>query len=628
MPHLDRLTSRGDELGAALARVHGSLVGGATAEAHRAALDLGAALVGVIGSASSEDAVHALVKLASMAARVQQLEAARCLLFHVLALAVGDPHDWLFEPGGAAAFRCDASRLAAFGALESEIAILLELAMEPAAPEPADAEEGVCGIPPRPGLASTARLLCSFTTANTRAALGPDLRSRIEDEQRVWARGCALLWSDGALERAADLVARDPAEAPLVRAAAIVRAAVDDIARGDAPRAELLALLGELVVPDHRSWTDPWAPVALFAELSDRLQIALLSPAARVRFGALRPARVLDITRALVAALDVLPDQWMQRAALASSVLYFAMGARVAPWPQERIMDLVVPTPEEVSPLEREILEAVARKVSPLEWDFDVHHTLFELGLPASCGGLRRWLGLDPPGPMNTPVDVLVDGAVQTLPLDLAAQRMLVGLVDASDLAAAMARAFSPQALVHVTCEAFIGFDARHHCTGPVRDEAELRAIFDDLRFAALEARGRDVVVPVILERLDRGLDDHTLGVDSRLFVFRALARLLEAGATIPERFDVLIATLPHAYYVDPKSVREVLARLTQERNDRIFRKTDETPTFMGPREDYSDLASEEMRERVERRAKRPSSNLHKLGETIFGALESIIPKR
>ena len=346
-----------------------------------------------------------------------------------------------------------------------------------------------------------------------------------------------------------------------------------------------------------------------------------------MRYGASHPARVLLITRALLAALEVFPDQCKQRAALAGNLVGFAFGGRAAPWPEEPPGDIIVPTPEELSPFEREILDAVARKVSPLEWNYDVHHNLFELGLPATYAGVRRWLGLDPPGPMNRPVEVHDEGRARTLPLDLAAQRMLVGRVDASELSLAMASAFSPGELLYATCEAFVGFDARHHCTGPIQDAAAVAAILDSLRFAALEARGRDVMVPVILERLDRVLDDFPsdLRAGSLLLFLRALSRMLDPETMVPERFDGLVATLPHSYDVDPRSVREVLAHLTEERRDRLLRSAEWKRGHLGANEDYMDLVSEEMRPRLTQIAKRP---LTKLGQELFELLQPVVPRK
>lgn len=626
-----------------LARLRASLDGESRVVAHRTVIDLGRDVAAVTGSEDAADVVSALVELAAIAARAGEVDAARRALFYVLALAVGDPYEWLLERGGTSPFCPDPARAAAHRALESEISAVSALAHElvgpgdPSGPEceaeaeaeiETETETQVCALRPRTGLANAARLLCSFAGPEARAALAPELRERLANDERDWWRGRALLWTDEPLERAAELIARDAAEPPLVRAAAILRAVVDDLAREQAPRTEVLALLAEVVAPEHSAWGHQWAPPALFAELGDRFELALLSPSARVRYGESRPARVLFVTRALLAALDVFPDQHRQRAALAGNLVGFALGERAAPWPEERARDLIVPTVQELSPLEHEILDAVARKVSPLEWDYDVHHHLFELGLPASNTGVRRWLTLDPPGPMSKAVDVRDQGQAQSLPLDLAVQRMLVGRVEASELARAMAAAFSPSELLYATCEAFYGWDARLHCTGPVQDDAGVAAILEGLGFAALEARGSDVMVPVILERLDRILDGFPseLRMGSLLMFLRALSRMLDAGARIPERFDGLVATLPHSYNVDPKSVREVLGHLPQQRLDRLLHHAEERRGSMGANEDYSDLVSEEMRASLVKLAKRPPTKLDELGRTLLDLVQAVVP--
>ncbi|NOU30509.1 MAG: hypothetical protein HOO96_21620 [Polyangiaceae bacterium] len=515
------------------------------------------AVLAMTGEPGSAEAVHTLVHLARRAQQAEHQPTARELMRMVRALAVGDAHAWLQDRS--APFQPDPAREEALRAVATHGAELVEVG----GPE--------------------ARLLLAASSGEPDAS---------------WVRGRALLWSNDAC--AAEAIARDTSEAPLVRAAAILRVARDAVARGESPPVAILALLREVVAERHDSWGTQWAPIGLFAELDEPEQVALLSPAARVDFDG---EVAIHLTQALVAALDVIPDQGSQRAALAGNLITFALGARVRAR-SASAGDVLTPLPDELSSLEREVVQAVARKVSPLEWNFDVHHSLFHAGLPGNCTRLRRWLGLDPAGLMERPVSVEVDGARQRIPLDLAAQRMRVGRVEQADLARAMATAFGPADLVALTCE----------------DPNELNALCE----AALGAVPSAALVPVLLARLDSVLSMSPWNVprEAQAALLLALARGLEPGEPIPERFDPLLLQLP--YEVGAATVREVLARVGPERCERILRRATERVRVGRASEDYDDLLSEEGRREIARIRARPMTKFDGMWEELFTAVDSL----
>jgi len=318
--------------------------------------------------------------------------------------------------------------------------------------------------------------------------------------------------------------------------------------------------------------------------------------------------------------LDALPDHQSQRAALAGNVVHFAFAGRVSSWPCASDDSTLVPLLEELTPRERTLLEHVARSVSILEWDYDVHHALFDVGLPASFSGLRRYLQIDPAGPMDTLITVPMGGEPRTLPLGLAAQRMLVGMVDQADLARAMTEAFAPRELAVLACEAFSGFDARLHCTGPEKDEAKITYILDELRLSAIAGSDPSVMFPALCERADRLLDG-LAAPGAASMTLRAMARLLEPRRELlPDRFDGLVAGLLQTFPPDPQTARALLLGVVpQDRRDRIILR-DRQRTAFGPPHDYSDLLSEEMRGLV------TAVSTSKVLQKTFEALCSLIP--
>ncbi len=226
-----------DALGAALAKL---VDREGDAELDSVERELASALEATpLDDAARAELVAVLVPLAVKAARRREHRHARRLLFHVLALTVGDPHDWLFEPRGPAAYRAPGDRITAFAALEAAVPTLEPLANAPDAVLPEVAEGSACSADRTDAsLASTARLLCSFAQREELA------------EESAWRRACILVWGDEPVDAAAtEAMARDPAEVPLVRAAAILRSGADAIAREVTPRAEVLALLAEVVTP-------------------------------------------------------------------------------------------------------------------------------------------------------------------------------------------------------------------------------------------------------------------------------------------------------------------------------------------------------------------------------------------
>ncbi len=539
--------------------------------------------------------VPPLVSLAS-AAQGHWPHHARMLLVDVLQITTGDPCEAMLDgaPGSLREKALGAEgRVPALQALASVSDTLIALAGEPPLHSASETEACDSALA---HLARTATWLCLLLPPEV---LPESLRAYLDEEARTWARACSLLFG-GAIDAAAvEAAARHGAEPPLVRAAAALRLGADDVASGRAPRAETWSVLTSLVPTFHDSWADAWAPCGLFQDAVDSAALALLSPTSRVRFGASNPERVANLFTVLLVGLDAFPDIRRHRAAWAAGLVRFAFGARCSPWPglSEQNDEPFIPQVEELSPVEREVLDAVATKVSVVQWDYDVHHALGDVALPTSFVAMRRWLGLDPPGAINVLVSVHETGEPRVLPLGLAAQRFVAGAIAASDLAQGIVKAFTPEALVHLVCQDLGVVDARLHSAGPKRTEAELAALLHGLKMMALERAEPDAVVHAILQTADRGLCDPWDTPATPSILWEALARLLGArGEVIPLRFDEAIAHIVTEYPSDPAPVRAVLLSLPQARRDAVLVRAIETPVFRG-RNDFTDLLSEQMRQ-------------------------------
>lgn len=571
--------------------------------------------------------VPALVELAGLSVKARMVDEGHRLLLRVMAIVFGDPLALVFDASRESIPRSDRSNGGALQVLEESVDVLAPLANDDdASSDPAD-DGGACRLASSGNVARVARLLLRLVGADARRRLPDELRSRLEDEQKAWARSVALVWAEGPPVVDPQTLALDPGEPPLVRFAAIVRATSDAIARDVAPNPDVLAVVTAVTANRRKGWSVRWAPPGAFAELGDPQEIALLSPAARVHFGERSPGRVALVVRALRALLEAVPDVDRQRAALAGNLATFAFGLRAPRWLDDKDDEPIAPSPDEVSPAEREVLEAIARKVSSLEWDYDVHHNLFHLRLPATHRGLQRWLGVAPPGPLNMLVKVTDSGVPRELQIQLAVQRMLVARVEMSELARAIASTFAPANLVYAMGEAFDVFDAHLHCSGPMTDR-ERDAMLLDLRVAALRARGADPVVPAILERFDRLHDvshnETTKSVVLLLLLF--LSRLLDEGAFFAEDLDSFVASVATAFFLDEHHVREVLERVPQERRDRILVCAAQQVHVGNTRADFTDLATDAARARIREIVQRPPSPLAELGKSLFDSIKAMLP--
>ncbi len=538
--------------------------------------------------------VPPLVTRAS-AALAEEPYQARMLLVDALRLTLGDPCDVMLDadPRPLREQALDVpERAPAVHALATVAEQLIALAGEP--PAPAEFQPEVCESANAP-VTRLAAWLCGLLPGD---GLPERWRAHLDEEARTWARARSLLFG-GAVDADAAEIARNVSEVPLARAAAALRLGADDIARGLLPRPETWSVMASLVPTFHDSWGQAWAPRGLFQDAADDAGLALLSPASRVRFGASSPELVANLVKVLLVGLDAFPDVRRQRAAWAAGLIRFAFGARSPRWPgtREEGGGPIIPPALELAPLEREVLVAVATKVSILQWEYDVHHALCAVALPATFEGTRRWLGLDPPGTMNVPVSINEAGQERVLPLALAVQRFVAGTVAASDLAAGIAKGLTPEELAHfVTLELLLA-DARLHSTGPERTEEELTELLRGLKMMAIERADPDAVAPALLKRADTWLKDTWDLPAAPSVVWEALARLLGArGDFIPPRFDKVIAELATTYPSDPAPVRTILLSLPQARRDAIVVYTHERPAFRG-RNDFNDLLSEEMRQ-------------------------------
>jgi len=381
--------------------------------------------------------------------------------------------------------------------------------------------------------------------------------------------------------------------------------------------------------------------VGLFHDQRDRLAIALISPASRRHFAERRPPsraaarepaeRALRISRALVAALDAFPDACGQRAALAARLVVFACGLRAPPWPLSHDVHVAYPLVEDLAPIERDALVAVARKVSVLEWqNFDVFHALGEVGLPNTHHGLRRYLGIDPPGVMDRPITLSVDGESRQLPVGIAVRRLLYTSTTAvSTLARALADALTPAEIALVVCDGLAEHDGLFALVGQSDDARAAKLL--DLRMQTLEARGVEAMVPALLERADRMLDGEFPHTSTASFQLVLLTRLLERrGHVVPERFDALIARTIDGFGSNPAQAREILSRLPEGRRDAIILHVARQQPF-GDRHDFSDLLSEAARgaplPHRRRRMPKVAAEIAKLGEAFLSAVSAVAPK-
>lgn len=595
----------------------------------------------------SPDVARGVVgELLALGRRARALEhgetASRLLLACTLLAVAGDPSALAFDldPTSARArLMAHPARAAALEAMTVETAYLTELAAEAEPPHDRDADEdaaeeeedddmgGACALRSRSELAETARRLCALLP---RESVPEPLRSRLDGGERAWSRACALLWTDSVDVEGAEAALSDESAPPLVRAAAALRVAAEGAGAGRARERAAVDVLVGLVEPSHDSWSDPWAPEGLFHDQRDPLAIALISPASRRHFAERRPERALRITRALTAALDVFPDARGQRAALAARLAVFACGMRAPPWPLSRDVHVVFPPVEDLAPIEREVLAAVARKVSVLEWqNFDVFHALGEVGFPNTHHGLRRYLGIDPPGVMDKPITLSVDGESRALPVGIAVRRMLfTSTVAVATLARAIADALTPAEIALLVCDGVAEHDGLFAVVG--RDDRARAAKLLDLRMQAIEARGAEAMVAALIERADRMLDGE-VPHSSTTFLLVLLTRVLgERGDVVPDRFDLMIARTIDGFGSSPTQAREILSRLPQARRDAIILHVARQQPF-GDRHDFSDLLSEAARaDPVPHRQKRMpklAAEIAKLGEAFMSAVSAVAPK-
>lgn len=571
------------------------------------------------------DVVPPVVTFAGDVAAAGELHHARSILVAVLQIVLGDPYGVLLSTDPRSMrdkARDVAARAPAVDALASVAGVLVQLAGDPAADAPAEGSQRRGCSTGLEEVTRTARFSCTLLP---RDLVPAPLREHVDAKERAWTRAWAFLWERETDPELATLAMRDDAAPPLVRAAAALGLGAHDVAQGKQPRAEIWQVLASLVPTFHDSWGDAWAPSGLFADLHDSLEFALLGTESRLRFGATQPDRIVHLSHVLLAGLDAFPDVRRHRAAWAAGLLWFVFGARGEPWGQTRDEPLIPPS-EELSSLEREVLETVATKVSSLQWNYDVHHALCRVCIPATWHGLRRWLALDPPGPSWSPVTVSDAGRSRVLPLALAAQRLLAGRVETSDLAGAMARALTAVELTDLVFHGLDWFDARLHCTASTLTTEELLQSLQELVTIAVTQADAEPMIQELSLRLERILRADYSYRDTAL-AMQALARHLRGrGHVLPSRYDVMIVDIVTAYPGSPGAAREILESLPNGRRDAIIVRSLEMPAFRG-RHDFGDLLSEEMRRdpMVMRPPKELPESMRQLADALDGAFHEVM---
>lgn len=457
---------------------------------------------------------------------------------------------------------------------------------------------------------------CSVDRASERRS--ELFRALVFGEGTAWSDLVAAsrqVWSDPA-DRAAILT--DASRPPLLRAAAALGFAAAEVEQGRPLPATAVDTFRSLVDQNERTWAEQWAPVGLFVELGDRGSAGIVSPwtaltAMRTEAGT---RRAVALDRVLFALVEAFPDARHQRAAMAANLLTFAVRERTPPFLHVK---RTTPTPMADAMVARSLLLSVADAVSPQQWNYDVHHALYELDLPKSWLTFRRWLGVEPPGSMELPLRV----GDEALTVGIACERVLATHTLAADaLVRALVTTLGPRDVLRIVCDGLGGFDYWLDDDDGDPFGADSQRARNELRLAILAALDPAEARPLLVERLEARLDN-SQKIDSAVVVL-AFARLERAaGRELPLRYDAIVSDHITSTLESERLQRALLAELPVDRRNALIVQSRRAAFVMGP--DLTELLDDTGRAMLDDTPKEaPHGKLAKLADAMGSLMESV----